>query len=138
MSFDKRRRPKPPRMDEVCPGGDEERFFFDLESVRPDYRGRSLCRQAQEAVALALADVDGDERLDGAWVSSVDPAPGAERLLVSVVLPTKARAAEAEAALAALVAMKPWLRAEVGRAVHRKRVPELAFRIVLEPEVEHE
>jgi ribosome-binding factor A len=134
VRFHDRRRPRPPRMDEVRPEDAEARFFFDLQSVRPDHRVRSLCRQVQEAVLLALADVGGDPRLDGVWVMSVDPAPGPERLLVSVGLPKGAGAQEIDAALSALVERKPWLRSEVGRAIHRKRVPELAFRVALEAE----
>jgi ribosome-binding factor A len=138
VSFHKRRRPAPPRTDEVCPDKEEARFFFDLESVRPDHRVRSLCRQAQEAVLLALGDAKPDPRLDGAWVLSVDPAPGPERLLVSIVLAGRDGEEDIEAALAALVEMKPWLRSEVARAIHRKRVPDLAFRVMPEAEATNE
>jgi ribosome-binding factor A len=138
VSFDKRRRPRPPRRDGVRLEPDEARFFFDLESVRPDHRVRSLCRQALEAVSLALADADLDERLDGAWVVSVDPAPGPERLLVSLALPGGSTGTEAEGALQALVEKRPWLRWELARAIHRKRVPDLAFRVVMDPEASDE
>jgi ribosome-binding factor A len=127
----------PPHSGAVCPEIDPARFFFDLEPARSDHRDRSLCRQAMEALQLALSDATGEARLDGAWVAAVDPAPSARRLLVSVVAPQATIASDAEAALEALVEMKPWLRAEVARAVHRKRVPDLAFRIVLEGEVQH-
>jgi ribosome-binding factor A len=111
---------------------DAERFFFDLESVRPDHRARSLCRQAQEAVVLAMAEIGLDSRLDGTWVASVDPAPGPERLLVTVVIAPEATAEAIEAAFAALSELKPALRSEVARAIHRKRVPDLAFRVAVE------
>lgn len=81
---------------------------------------------------LAMAEREADVRLDGAWVAAVDPAPGPGRLLVTVVLPLRASAAEMEEALAALVEQRAALRAEVARAIHRKRVPDLAFRVVLE------
>ena len=109
-----------------------ERFFFDLEKERPDFRARSLCRQAQEAVLLAMAEAAFDPRLDGAWVASVDPAPGPERLMVTVVLPAHSTVSGMEAALAALGERKGYLRAEIAQAIHRKRVPDLAFRVVLE------
>lgn len=134
MSFGKRRRRWPPRADEVCTDDDAGRFFFDLTASRPDHRVHSLCRQVQEAVDLALAEVDGDA-LTGAWVASVSPASGAGRLLVSVGLAPGANGEDAEAALGALVSMKPWLRSEVARAIYRKRVPELEFRVVLDFEV---
>ena len=113
---------------------DEARFFFDLESVRPDHRVRSLCRQALEAVSLALADANLDERLEGSWVVSVDPGPGPERLLVSIALPRGSSGTKAESALQALVEKRPWLRSELAQAIHRKRVPDLAFRVVMDPE----
>jgi ribosome-binding factor A len=138
VSFHRRRRPAPPRTDEVCLERDEARFFFDLESVRPDHRVHSLCRQAQEALVLALDESSRDPRLGSAWVLSVEPAPGPERLLVSIVLAGAASAADIEGALVALVNMKPWLRSEVARAIHRKRVPELAFRVLPEAEAPNE
>jgi len=134
VSFKRRRRPRSPHSEDVCLEGDAATLFFDLESPRAGHRDRSLCRQAQEALLLALAEVTADPRLDGAWVASVDPAPG-KRLLVSVVLPRVRGLAGVEAAFAALVEMKPWLRAEVARAICRKRVPDLAFRVELEEEV---
>jgi ribosome-binding factor A len=101
-----------------------------LDAPRLDRRARSLCRQAQEAVTLALADAAPDPRLDGAWVAAVDPSPTPARLLVTVVLPPHAGDDEIEAAFFALGEMKPWLRSEVARAIHRKRAPELSFRVV--------
>lgn len=131
MSFHRRRRPRPPRTGEVS-ADDAERFFFDLDSVRPDHRVRSLCRQAQEAVFLAMAEIGFDSRLDGTYVASVDPAPGPARLLVTVVVPPEATADAIEAAFAALAELKPALRGEVARAIHRKRVPDLAFRVAVD------
>jgi ribosome-binding factor A len=119
----------------VCPSDEAAHLFFDLESARPDHRAASLCRQAQEAVTLALADAEPDPRLDGAWVVSVDPAPGPERLLVNVALAGRTSENDIEAALAALVEMKPWLRSEIARTIHRKRVPDLAFRVMPEAAV---
>jgi hypothetical protein len=68
-------------------------------------------------------------------VRSVDPAPG-HRLLVTVVVPRASGVVGVEAAFAALAEMTPWLRAEVARAICRRRVPDLAFRVVVEEEVE--
>jgi ribosome-binding factor A len=117
---------------------DASRFFFDLESARPDHRIGSLCRQVQEAVSLALAEAADDARLDGVWVASVVPAAGAGRLLVTLVAPRDAGLDQIAAAAAALEEIKPRLRFEVGNAIHRKRVPDLVLHVVAEPEVEHE
>ena len=134
MSFSRRRRPRPPHSEDVCLEPDAASLFFDLTSPRQGHRERSLCRQAQEALLLALAEVTADPRLDSAWVASVDPAPGG-RLLVTVVGPRASGVAGVEAAYAALAEMKPWLRSEVARAICRKRAPDLAFRVVVEEEV---
>ena len=130
------RRPAPPRAVDVSQDN-EERFFFDLESVRPDFRARSLCRQALEALSLAVSDLAGEPHLQQAWVAAVDPDPGPARLLVTVVLPRDARPEDLEAALGALRRVAPYLRAEVAQAIHRKRAPELAFRVVADSEVPH-
>lgn len=98
---------------------------------------RSLCRQTLEAVSLAFLDVD-DPRLDGAWVLSVDPVLGPARLDVCVVLPQAVGREGVEAARSAVAEKAPWLRSEVARSINRKRAPELASRIVLDGEIDHE
>lgn len=134
MSLNKRRRPRSPRSEDVCLEADAASLFFELGSPRPRHRDRSLCRQAQEALVLALTEATADPRLDGAWVVSVDPVPGG-RLAVSIALPQGRGAATLEAALAALAEMKPWLRAEIASAISRRRVPDLTFRVVFDEEV---
>jgi hypothetical protein len=134
MSLKRRRRPRSPHTEDVYLEADAASLFFDLDRPRSDHRDRSLCRQALEALVLAFAEATVDSRLDGAWVASVDPAPGG-LLLVSVALPRGSSVAVIEAAFAAMSEMKPWLRAEVARSICRKRVPDLGFRVVPEEEV---
>jgi len=84
---------------------------------------RQLCRQVQRALNLALADGAGAD-LDDLFVDDVTTAPGGGPLLVHVVVPPGRAVGDA---LAALRREAPRLRADVARAIVRKRTPELAF-----------
>ncbi|HUJ57013.1 MAG TPA: hypothetical protein VLX92_00815 [Kofleriaceae bacterium] len=79
-----------------------------------------------DALGYALAELD-DPLLDELALVSVEPAPGASRVLVT--LAPSSGAFDAEAALERLRAITGELRAEVAAEVTRRRVPELVFRI---------
>jgi hypothetical protein len=83
----------------------------------------------QEAVSLALAGSTQDPRLDGAFVVGAETGAGGG-VLVIVALGRAADGPALESARAALLDMKPFLRSEVACEIHRKRVPDLAFRVV--------
>jgi hypothetical protein len=68
-------------------------------------------------------------------VAAVAAAPDAGRLRIVVVLAAGKTNVEATAAGAALRRLAPAFRAEVARAVNRKRAPELVFDVRLESEV---
>ncbi len=80
-----------------------------------------LCRQVQRAINLALAEGGAD--VDELFVDAVMAGPGGP-LIVHVVVPAGRAVSEA---LAALRRDAPRVRAEVARAITRKRAPELAF-----------
>jgi ribosome-binding factor A len=82
---------------------------------KDDYRALMLCRQVQRVLSLSLAD---------ATVVDVTPAPDCSRLLVHVAIPEGVSPLDT---LARLHERTPALRAEVARAITRKRAPELAF-----------
>jgi len=90
-----------------------------------EHKDRQVCRQVFEALALALAELDFDELA----LAAVDPAPDAKRVLVTLV-PVR-RDVDLDAAHARIVEAMTDLREEVAAAVHRKRGPELTFRIDL-------
>jgi hypothetical protein len=114
--------------DEVDPG----RFFgVSSRSRRGEWKVRQLCKQVERAAAMALASECADEALNGAAVASVEPAPDAGRLMVSVVLAPGAGVDRLERARAALLARGAVFRTEVARSVHRKRVPEIVFEVCL-------
>jgi ribosome-binding factor A len=93
---------------------------------KKNHKAQMLCRQVQRVLSLSLIDVS---------VIDVTPAPDTSRLLVHVAIP---RHLPIDQALARLNEAAPALRAEVARAITRKRAPELAFLPVAQPEVRHE
>lgn len=82
---------------------------------------QQFCRQVQRALNLALAD---NGTIDGMFVEGVSPAPDCGRLLVHVVIPVDCSVADT---ISALRRETSRLRAEVAKAITRKRAPELAF-----------
>jgi ribosome-binding factor A len=90
------------------------------------HKDLQLCRQVFDALSLALADID-DPLLDDLVLSSVEPAPSAARVQVTLV-PARGDL-DLDAALERLNALAGDLRQEVASEVSRRRVPELVFRI---------
>ena len=90
-----------------------------------------LCRQVQRALSLCLGGECGDEVLRSLYVESVEPAPDASRLLVRVIMPRSMHISPIEV-LGRLDRVSGTLRAEVARAITRKRAPELSFLPVVE------
>jgi ribosome-binding factor A len=84
-----------------------------------------LCRQVEEALHWVLG-ADRDEMLQGLQIVSVEPAPSAARLLVTV----RAEGADLATALEHLQRATGRLRCEIAASIHRRRTPELAFRVM--------
>lgn len=89
-----------------------------------EHKARQLCRQAQRALNLALAERGSDPDLDEIYVDDVTPAPGCGHLLVHVVAPAGRPLPDV---LASLRREMPRLRAQTARAINRKRAPQLSF-----------
>jgi ribosome-binding factor A len=87
-----------------------------------------LCGQVARTLGLALAAC-GDEVLRDLAVASVVPAPTSARLLVTLYSLTLADTIEAEAVLQRLQRAAGLLRSEVAAAIHRRKAPELLFRV---------
>ena len=90
---------------------------------KPDYKTLQLCRQVQRVLTLELSGA-GDDLLRDTSVIDVMPAPDASHLLVQITLPPGVAVVEL---LARLHEATPRLRAEVARAITRKRAPGLSF-----------
>ena len=94
--------------------------------ARAHHKDRQVCRQVADAVGWFLADVD-DPLLSVLLVIDAVPAPSAARVLVTLAPGSgEIDPMEAQRRLAEL---KDDVREEVAAEVHRRRAPELVFRI---------
>jgi ribosome-binding factor A len=91
-----------------------------------EVKARRLCRQVSEALQAGLSGECADELLQQVWVTSVDPAAEASRLIVTVSVPESVNPAEA---LARLEGARGLLRTIVAASIVRKKVPDLSFRV---------
>ena len=96
-----------------------------------DRKTLQLCRQVERALAWALGDSD-DDLLRELLVVSVEPAPNARRLLVSVA-PLE-RLNDLFEVIRHLEAARGRLRSEVAAAITRRKAPELMFRCIEPPD----
>lgn len=96
----------------------------------PGRKARQLASQVFETLGGVLAGDTGDDLLGALRVVSVEPAPDASRLLVSLALLPPADAVDPDELRARLARAAGWLRTEVAAAVTRKRAPRLSFRLV--------
>ena len=109
-------------------------------AIPVDRKLAQLCEQASEALSYALAS-SADWVLRDLLIASVTPAPDASRLLVTVYpphdtpseSPETSDAIDAAALVARLENARSYLRSEVASAIHRKRTPDLAFRVATSP-----
>jgi ribosome-binding factor A len=121
------------RLDEEA---DPRRFFDETDrSEKRSWKVQQLCKQVERAAAVTLASECEGDALLGAAVASVEPAPDSGRLRVTVVLGPGRTDRHLMEARAALLDLAPAFRGEVGRSIHRKRVPEIVFDVRLAEEV---
>ena len=88
-----------------------------------------LCGQVAEAINYALAGACNDDLLRDLGVLAVQPAPDEARLLVSLA-PLVPGPCDASAVMTHIHTALGKLRAEVAASIHRKKVPDLTFRVV--------
>ncbi|HVV81823.1 MAG TPA: hypothetical protein VHE35_02045 [Kofleriaceae bacterium] len=94
--------------------------------ARGHHKDRQVCRQVADAVGWFLVDVD-DPLLSGLLVIDAVPAPSAARVLVT--LAPGSGEVDAALVLRRLAGVKDEVREEVAAEVHRRRAPELVFRV---------
>lgn len=85
-----------------------------------------LARQVEEALSCALAS-SASACLRDILVIAVTPAAGSALLRVAIALEGEKDEGDYEEVRGALLRARGYLRAEVARAIHRKRVPSLEF-----------
>ncbi len=98
-----------------------------MPARRPCHKDLQLAAQVRDELYWALGSIAGDEKLALLEVISVEPWPDASRLLVTLRAPT-VQAVE-NAMLRVQEAAKA-IRQEIATAIHRRKVPELVFRVV--------
>jgi ribosome-binding factor A len=110
--------------------GVDPRTFFRKPSGRKDHNRKvlQLCGAIARTLSLVLSWESRDDLLRTAIVQSVEPAPDSTRVLVTVSAPDNE--AKADQLLARLNQSRGRLRTEVATAIHRKKVPELIFRVI--------
>src|SRR5579864_6128753 len=92
----------------------------------PNRKALLLCGQVRETLMAVLAGL-GDDVLRDLSVDSVVPFPTSVRLLVTVRKPADV---DATVVGSRLERARGLLRGEVATAVHRRKAPELLFRVV--------
>jgi ribosome-binding factor A len=117
--------------DEIGPddGLDPRKFLRRTSGRVTNRKALQLCAQVRDILDYVFAWDCGDRLLKGLMVASVTPAPNASRLLVTVYLPEELQGEEPAQILDRLNHAHGRLRSEVAAAIHRRRVPELSFRI---------
>lgn len=115
-------------------GGDPRQVFDRTARRRVDRKAYQLCRQVSDTLNFVLSGDTGDDVLRGLYVDSVDPAPDASRLLVSVAPLDPNDQTPADVYLTRLMAVSGKLRSEVAASISRRKTPELAFRVIPAPE----
>lgn len=113
-------------------GADPRIYFRKSSDRRNNRKALQLCGQVARVLGQVLAWEFGDELLGELSIESVVPAPNSSHLLVTVSAPGDASVGEI---LERLQRHMGRLRAEVAKSIHRKRVPELSFRVCKRGEV---
>lgn len=96
------------------------------------YKDQQLCAQVFQILSYVMASL-GDEVLRTLAVESVMPGVDSSRLLVTVV-PMEEHSIED--LLERLARSRGALRSEIAAGIHRKRTPELSFRVATREELE--
>jgi len=89
-----------------------------------------LCGQVARTLNCVLSGECGNDVLREVIVESVQPVPNTSRLLVTVSLAPSAAVLEPATVLQHLHCASGMLRSEVAAAIHRRKTPELVFRMV--------
>ena len=99
------------------------------------HKDQQLCEQVFQILAYVMPDLR-DEGLRTLAVESVTMGVDASRLLVTVIPEGAPSPAEVEDLLERLARSRGLLRSEIASGIHRKRTPELMFRVMTREEVE--
>src|SRR5262245_3595801 len=131
----KRKQPSQRHMQALCTelgpedGVDPREVLRQAARKKGGRKTHQLCGQVAEALNYAFAAVCNDDVLQELAVVAVQPAPDESRLLV-MVGPLLPGPFDPSQVLPHIQKALGKLRSEVAAAIHRKKVPELAFCLV--------
>jgi ribosome-binding factor A len=111
-------------------GMDPREFFRKGRPRKGDRKARQLCSQVAETLNLVLSGECGDDLLQSLQVVTVDPAPDASQLVVTVHAVHPGEEFDPGEVSARLAKIMGKLRYEVATAITRKRAPKLVFRVL--------
>lgn len=120
----------------LCGQLNEDDAVDPREFFRKKYRSKNskalrLCKQVSETLALVLSGELSDEILQALDVFSVQPAPHTRRLLVVVCPSIELRdSVTPDQIVEKLNNVCGFLRAEVAKAISRRKAPTLIFEVV--------
>lgn len=103
-----------------------------------DRKTRQLCGQVAQTLNQVMWGECDDDLLRSLYVSSVEPAPDATRLLVTVQPQLAGETLDLAEVLERLAFFKGRLRSEVAASIHRKKTPDLIFSVVQTPPEDQE
>jgi ribosome-binding factor A len=104
--------------------------FSSPRAPRVDRKTLQLCRQIADTLNYVLGGELNDDLLRNVYVDSVQPAPDASRLMVSVALIDPSDQTPADRILHRLGLWSPRIRSEVAHSIHRRKTPELSYCVV--------
>ncbi len=108
-------------------GIDPRDFFRKPSGKVPNRKALQLCGQVADTLNVVFAGC-ADATLRALVVRAVEPAPNSSRLLVTLA-PAPSADVDVQSAAVRLRHAAGWLRCEVAAAIHRRRTPELIFRV---------
>jgi len=112
-------------------GVDPRQYFKShIQRNKNQYKTRQLCRQVAETLSLVLSGDFSDECLQNLELLSVDPAPDASQLSITVRTYEPCDFAAIAQIQERLAQVNGRLRNEVAAAITRKRVPRLIFQVI--------
>jgi ribosome-binding factor A len=110
--------------------GADPRVFFRRGGRPENHKAKRLCGAVHRTLSLCLSSMLDDEAMRSLGVESVEPAPSAGWLTVVLRADRPLDPVDRGRVLRALESMRGGLRAEIGSAVTRRRVPDLRFLIL--------
>ena len=114
--------------------GVDPRHYFRHKPNKKDRKTRQLCCQIARQLNAILGELS-DDLLSTCYIEEVVPAPDISRCMVTFVWMGDLDAFEPQRLLERIGQVQGMFRGELAMAIHRRRVPQLSFRVIPKEEV---